>query len=273
MNYVLIGVALLLLIGFAVGYHKGLLGILIGMLSWVIILGLLYIGVPQIQQAYMNGPVYEKVERAVETHIKNQLISKENKQIDELNKKSKEEPATEEKETKAAENKKLSDVASAGDFFSSMGIELPEAIKKAVAGSVQEEADQALALIENLQTTGNEQLQKANKTIVTQTAKPIAAMIVRGLAMMTALLLGLILTRILRLIAHFITDLPIIGGITKGLGGAWGVIVAMMMVWIMMDIVTCFAVLPWGQYMMAQIKGSEILNVMYMYNPLNCFIV
>jgi hypothetical protein len=75
------------------------------------------------------------------------------------------------------------------------------------------------------------------------------------------------------LIAHFITDLPIIGGITKGLGGAWGVIVAMMMVWIMMDIVTCFAVLPWGQYMMAQIKGSEILNVMYMYNPLNCFIV
>ena len=262
MNYVLIGVAVALVIGFAIGYHKGLLGMLIGMLSWVIILGLLYIGVPQIQQAYMRGPVYEKVERAVESYIKNQLVSKENEKINEINQSSQDDNTTTTEEQPKTESKKLSDAASTGDFFSSMGIELPEALKKAVANGVKEDADRAINLIEDLQNVGDKQLSKANATIVSQTAQPIAAMIVRGL----------IITRILRLIAHFITDIPVVGGITRGLGGVWGVVVVLMMVWIGMDIVTCCSVLPWGQYMMKQIQASEILNVLYMYNPLTFFI-
>ena len=273
MNYVLIGVAVALFLGFAVGYYKGLLGMLVGMLSWVIILGLLYVGVPQIQKAYMRGPVYEKVERAVESHIKNRLVVKENEKIEEINKKNQDTSTnTDDTKTKKIESRSFSDIASTGDFFSSMGIELPEAMQKAVANGVQEEANEALNLIENIETAKDKELSAANAIIASQTAKPIAALIVRGLAMMTAFLLGLILTRILRLIAHFITEMPVIGGISRGLGGIWGVVVVLMMVWICMDIVTCFAVVPWGQYMMKQIESSEFLHILYMYNPLNFII-
>ena len=60
MNYVLIGSLILLVVAFAIGFYRGLFGLLGGLLTWIIILGFLYVATPLIEAKYMDGAVYKK---------------------------------------------------------------------------------------------------------------------------------------------------------------------------------------------------------------------
>ena len=91
---------------------------------------------------------------------------------------------------------------------------------------------------------------------------------VKGLAILTSLLIAFIITKVISLIAQFIGDLPVVGGFSRALGGIWGIIVALMIIWIFMDVVTCFSITPSGEKLMTQIESSEFLNILYVNNPL-----
>ena len=85
MNYVLIVTLILLVAAFAIGFYRGLFGLLSGLLSWVIIIGFLYVATPLIEERYMDGAVYQKFYNSVSEHITSGLVHKENQTIDQIN--------------------------------------------------------------------------------------------------------------------------------------------------------------------------------------------
>ena len=85
MNYVLIVTLILLVAAFAIGFYRGLFGLLSGLLSWVIIIGFLYVATPLIEERYMDGAVYQKFYNSVSEHITSGLVQKENQTIDQIN--------------------------------------------------------------------------------------------------------------------------------------------------------------------------------------------
>ena len=275
MNYILIGAVILLIIAFAIGYYRGLFGLLSGLLTWVIILGFLYVATPLIEQKYMEGAVYQKFYKSVSEHVSNGLVQKENKTIEAINKQRENSDETESTATEAAEpgtNRKaaidLSDSDSLKDYFAKIGITLPKKATDFISKAVDSTTNAAAAIIENISDDNEDKLTDANSTITSTLAGQVAALMVKGLAILTSILIAFIITRAISLVAQFIGDMPVIGGFTRALGGVWGIIVALLIIWIFMDVVTCFSITPEGTKLVKQIQSSGFLNVLYVNNPL-----
>ncbi|MDD6380808.1 MAG: hypothetical protein PUG04_03850 [Lachnospiraceae bacterium] len=280
MNYLLIITLVLLFVGFVIGWAKGLIGILTGILSWVIILGVMYVATPAIERAYSKGPVYEKMYNTVSDHVSNGLVTKENKAIDELNESieaANDSDSTDTTtETASDGNQKadinLSDSESMKDFLSGISISLPSAVTRIVAQAVDGATNAAARLVSNITADSQDKITSANDTIVNTVSTPIATLMVRGLALLTSFLLAVIITRIIALIGQALGNTPVIGGISRFFGGIWGIIVVLVLVWLFMDLVTCFSITPNGQKLMSQINSSSFLDTLYINNPLTFFI-
>lgn len=280
MNYLLIITLVLLFVGFVIGWAKGLIGILTGILSWVIILGVMYVATPAIERAYSKGPVYEKMYNTVSDHVSNGLVTKENKAIDELNESieaANDSDSTDTTtETASDGNQKadinLSDSESMKDFLSGISISLPSAVTRIVAQAVDGATNAAARLVSNITADSQDKITSANDTIVNTVSTPIATLMVRGLALLTSFLLAVIITRIIALIGQALGNTPVIGGISRFFGGIWGIIVVLVLVWLFMDLVTCFSITPNGQKLVSQINSSSFLDTLYINNPLTFFI-
>lgn len=277
MNYLLIITLILLLVGFIIGWAKGLIGILTGILSWVIILGVMYVATPMIEKAYAKGPVYEKMYNTVSDHVSNGLVKKENKAIDKLNEQIEAENNSDtiddtDVEQNESGNKKadieLNDSQSMKDFLEGISIKLPSEVTRIVARAVDDATNAAAELVTNITADSEDKITSANDTIVNTVSTPIATLMVRGLALLTAFLIAIIITRIVALIGQALGNAPVIGGISRFFGGIWGIIVVLVLVWLFMDFVTCFSITPNGQKLMEQINSSTLLDSLYINNPL-----
>lgn len=277
MNYLLIIIGVLMLVGFIIGWAKGLIGILSGILSWVIILVIMYTATPLIENTYMKGPVYKKMYNTVSGHVSNNLVSHENKAIDKLNEQIDADNASGNTTVTGADVNDsgkgkptidLTDSESLKEFFSGISISLPNKVTSIVSKALSDTTSAAAALVENITEDSEDKLADANATITKGVTQPLATLMVRGIAMLTAFILALIVTRIIALILHLIGRAPVVGGFSRVLGGVFGIIVVLLLVWIFMDFVTCFAITPNGAKLMSQIEGSELLNTLYINNPL-----
>ncbi|MGN0240539.1 MAG: hypothetical protein ACI4CS_02525 [Candidatus Weimeria sp.] len=272
MNYVLIGSLILIVVAFAIGCYRGLFGLLSGLLTWIIIIGFLYVGTPLIEAKYMDGAVYKKFYNSVSEHISTSLVTKENEKIDELNSASDENTDTSDTDTDIGTPKKaaidLSDSESLRDYLKKIGISIPKKASDFISRAVDSATNAAAEIVSNITTDNADKLSDANDTIVDTLSARTAALMVRGLAILTSLLIAFIITRALALIAQFIGDLPVIGGFSRFLGGIWGIIVALLIIWIFMDIVTCFSITPNGAKLVSQIQDNAFLDFLYVENPL-----
>lgn len=282
MNYVLIVTLILLVAAFAIGFYRGLFGLLSGLLSWVIIIGFLYVATPLIEERYMDGAVYQKFYNSVSEHITSGLVQKENHTIDQINEQREEDEdsqdtyttddSTDEETTDIGTPKKakidLSDSGSLRDYLEKLDINLPKKATDFISKAVDSTTNAAVEIAENISDDNEKKLSSANDTITKTIAGQTAALMVKGLAILTSLLIAFIITRVISLIAQFIGDLPVVGGFSRALGGIWGIIVALMIIWIFMDVVTCFSITPSGEKLMTQIESSGFLNILYVDNPL-----
>lgn len=281
MNYVLIGTLLLLVIGFVIGLYKGLFGLLGGLLTWVIIIGFLYVATPSIEAGYMNGAVYQKFYNSVSSQVNRGLVNWENKSIEQINeereKASENGYISEDGTEEAADTRKkaaldLSDSESLRDYLSKAGIDLPKNATDFISKAVDDSTNAAAEIAANITDQNESRLTSANQTITDTVSAQIATLMVKGLAILTSLLVAFIITRVIALIAQFIGNLPVVGGVTRLLGGIWGVIVALFIIWLFMDVVTCFSITKAGMNIMNQIESSELLNTLYIDNPLEFII-
>ncbi|HAP03780.1 MAG TPA: hypothetical protein DCQ87_07310 [Lachnospiraceae bacterium] len=272
MNYVLIGSLILLVVAFAIGFYRGLFGLLSGLLTWIIILGFLYVATPLIEAKYMDGAVYKKFYNSVSEHISTSLITKENKKIDSLNAAASENTDTEDTTTDIGTPKKaaidLSDSESLRDYLEKIGISIPKKASDFISKAVDSTTNAAAEIVSNITADNADKLSDANDTIVSTLSARTAALMVKGLAILTSLLIAFIITRALALIAQFIGDLPVVGGFSRFLGGVWGIIVALLIIWIFMDVVTCFSITPNGAKLVSQIQNNAFLDFLYVENPL-----
>lgn len=276
MNYLLIITGVLLLIGFIIGWAKGLIGILSGILSWVIILVIMYAATPAIENAYMKGPVYKKMYNTVSAHVNSNLTKQENKTIDKLNEKLQSDNTTITGDAADSDGRKpttdLKDSESMKEFLSGISISLPNRVTSFISKAIDDATNAAAGLVQNITADSQDALTDANATITDSISSPLARLMVRGIAMLTAFILALIVTRIIALLAHILGKAPVIGGFSRVLGGVFGIIVVLLIVWLFMDFVTCFAITPNGAKLMSQIEGSEFLNALYINNPLTFLI-
>lgn len=272
MNYVLIGSLILLVVAFAIGFYRGLFGLLSGLLTWIIILGFLYVATPLIEAKYMDGAVYKKFYNSVSEHISTSLITKENKKIDSLNAAASENTDTEDTTTDIGTPKKaaidLSYSESLRDYLEKIGISIPKKASDFISKAVDSTTNAAAEIVSNITADNADKLSDANDTIVSTLSARTAALMVKGLAILTSLLIAFIITRALALIAQFIGDLPVVGGFSRFLGGVWGIIVALLIIWIFMDVVTCFSITPNGAKLVSQIQNNAFLDFLYVENPL-----
>lgn len=281
MNYVLIGTLILLVVAFAIGFHRGLFGLLSGLLTWVIILGFLYVATPLIEAKYMEGAVYKKFYNSVSEHINVGLVNKENETIDSINEARKEQSDSTNTTTDTTDSTDttdigtprkaaidLSDSESLRDYLEKIGISIPKKASDFISKAVDSTTNAAAEIVSNITDENADKLSDANDTIVSTLASRTAALMVKGLAILTSLLIAFIITRILALVAQFLGDMPVVGGFSRFLGGVWGIIVALLIIWIFMDIVTCFSITPYGGKIASQIQNNEFLNILNVENPL-----
>ena len=155
MNYVLIGSLILLVVAFAIGFYRGLFGLLGGLLTWMIILGFLYVATPLIEAKYMDGAVYKKFYNSVSEHISTSLITKENKTIDSLNAAAGDDTTdTQDSTTDVGTPKKaaidLSDSESLRDYLGKLGISIPKKASDFISKAVDSTTNAAAEIVSNI---------------------------------------------------------------------------------------------------------------------------
>ncbi|MQN02095.1 MAG: hypothetical protein DUD27_02895 [Lachnospiraceae bacterium] len=271
MNSVLILTIILFVAAFAIGFHRGLFGIVSGLINWAIIIGFLYFVAPPIEKYLMKGGAYTNFRNSVSENVKAGLVKKENKYIDALKKEA--EKKTDsiysddiEKPRKA--DIVLSDSQSMKDFLEDLGIKVPIKASDYYSKKINKKTNDAANMTANINASNAKKITAANQTISDAIGTQVATLMVKGIAILISLLIAFIITRILSLVAQILGKVPVIGGFSKVLGGIWGVIVALLILWLFMDIVTCFSTTSLCQKITAQITKNEVLNILYMNNPL-----
>ena len=166
----------------------------------------------------------------------------------------------------------LGDSESMKDFLSELHIPLPETVTGIVSRAVDTATNAAAEIVNNISADSESKLSGANDSIIKDVSEPIAKLMVRGVALITALIIALILTRIVALIAQIAGDMPVVGGISRFFGGIWGMVVALILVWIFMDLVSCFSITSQGQKLLDMINSSGFLDALYINNPLGFLI-
>ena len=90
--------------------------------------------------------------------------------------------------------------------------------------------------------------------------------IVNATAMMVSFLMAVAICLLLSLVLRVIHDLPIVGGVSRFIGGVWGFIEGILAVWVMFVMVTSLASSEFGQKAMMQIMNNPILLFLYKNN-------
>ena len=256
-------VALLAVCAFT-GYRKGLLGVIFGLISWVLVLVCMYAGIPYVEESMMKGAIYEKYHNPIYNHVKSELVKKEG------------DFETSDEILGLIQSYDVSDENSLDSLFNDIGIFLPDVMRQRIANS---DGDIESSDIEIPEGDDEESVQgrvdavnEFNDRIAERIATPIAKMMVRGSAVLLVVILTLILTRIIGLIINAINELPFVGGSSRILGAAWGICSGFLIIWLIMDVISCFAMTVRGQEIMAIIEGNTFLNTIYTMNPLSFII-
>lgn len=97
----------------------------------------------------------------------------------------------------------------------------------------------------------------------------IGKMIINAIAFAVTFVLVLIIANIVYFAAGIVSKLPIIGGIDRFGGIAFGIIEALLVVWIMFIVITIFANTSFGSDLFNQINDNGFLSFLYDKNVLN----
>ncbi|MCR5452347.1 MAG: CvpA family protein [Lachnospiraceae bacterium] len=259
-NVFLIFTIAVFIISIIIGVRKGILGVVFGVITWVLIIGLIYFGTPFVKESLMKGPIYEKFYNAVYDHVQNGLIAMEN------------ENETSAEMADEAIDHAISDPESVGDLFDAIDMDIPWLMMRAISDAANVNDIQKIDIPEGQDEESIdariEAVSQINATIADTAATPIANMMVKGISVLLVLILSLLLTRILGLIVNALNDAPVIGETSRILGGLWGVLCALLIIWVAMDLVICFAATPRGQSFMNEITSNSFLNALFINNPL-----
>lgn len=225
MNWVLILVIAILTGYTLVGFSKGFLKIVYSLVSWIVILVVVIVATPYIENYLKNDTsIYNKVvaycEEAIREQAQKELIESEGGVASAL-----------------SENELLAMIAD----------KIPE------------------KLLENLKIQATELTDKLmdSQELYNKTAVAMAELLIQGIATLVAIILGIIISIIISALLGFIAHLPIIGFANRILGLAAGAVNGLLVVWIAFYLVAVLCATELGSTIIAQIYANEMLSYLY----------
>lgn len=223
MNWLLVAVALILIFCIYRGYRKGLLRMVYSMVSWVIMLAIVSVGTPYINDylTYHTG-IYETLAEHFEEKLQESMREAGNNQID---------------GTAQSEMQQLE----------ALGISLPETLLKNV---VDYSADGV-----------NEFMVQSG--VYSNVAQNLAALAVKGIAALLAWLLAAVVVSIIAHILGIVSKIPVIRGVNKYLGLAAGAVYGILLIWSVFCITALCAGSEIGRMLIGMISESRILTLLY----------
>ena len=231
---VLVIFALLMLLG----YLRGILGIVMGALSWVFLFLFVNLITPQVYENIKGSDLEKEVFERTYTY----LSDKVDQGVIEVGKSIK----------KTKKKDKLSD-----ELFSTYGIRIPdELLTENVAKTIKENKEVASAL------------DAAGDKVLTEVSIVVTDSIIKGMAMLITIVIGFVICMVATIIVQVVSKMPLIGEANRFAGLLFGTCEALLVVWVLMYVITVAAATDFGQSMMAQIDENIILKFLYDHNQI-----
>lgn len=240
-NILLVIVLLILVFCTINGYRKGLLGIVYGFISWIFIFIFIIWSNPYIED-YLRTKT-NLYDRAVE-YTENYLLEKADSIAEDVNGTT----GTGDGGSDAAGANTDADIDSGNksgeNIFGSLGIQVPQAVEKAYATTINNAEDK----------------------IVGSAAAKFGDFIIKGIAVLIALVIAWIITGIVGYMVRLVGELPVVHGINGFFGVIAGAFQGLLYVWIMMYIIAWIATSEWGRIMLTYINQNAFLTYLYQHN-------
>lgn len=226
MNWVLI-LVIVILAGYTIaGYTKGFLKILYSLISWLLMLVVVMVATPHIENYLHNETgIYEKIvtycEEKLRAQTEEQLVTDESGTLD----------------AAIAENEVLAALIE----------KLPQEAVDALLAQTNEAAGE---LIESYDIYG-------------KAAVAMAELMIKGISFIIALIIGSILSLIIVKIIDFIGKLPLIGFANSILGLGAGALNGLLVVWIAFYLVAAWSTTEFCGQVISYIYANEFLTILY----------
>lgn len=230
MNWVFI-LAIAILAGYTItGYTKGFLKIVYSLISWILILVVVTVASPQIENYLKNNTgIYEKVVEHCEENIREKTLRQLEKE----------------------EGKGVATLTD-NELLAKLMERLPtEAIEK-VMGDASDAADRFME----------------EQGVYSALAISAADLIMRGISFLLSLILGVFVSILIQKLLGFISKLPLIGFADSICGLAAGAISGLILVWVLLFLVALMSTTNFGSTVISYIYENDFLIWLYENNIL-----
>jgi len=207
------------------GFSKGFLKIVYSLVSWIVILVVVIVATPYIENYLKNDTnIYNKVVAHCEEAIREQAQKK----------------LTESGEGAAS-------ALSENELFAVIADKIPE------------------ELLENLKIQAMELTDELmdSQGFYNKTAVAMAELLIQGISTLVAIILGIIIAIMISALLGFIANFPIIGFANRILGLAAGAVNGLLVVWIAFYLVAVLCATELGSTIITQIYANEMLLYLY----------
>ena len=212
------------------GYTKGFLKIVYSLISWILILVVVTVASPQIENYLKNNTgIYEKVVEHCEENIREKTLRQLEKE----------------------EGKGVTTLTD-NELLAKLMERLPaEAIEK-VMGEASDAADRFME----------------EQGVYSALAISAADLIMRGISFLLSLILGVIVSILIQKLLGFISKLPLIGFADSICGLAAGAISGLILVWVLLFLVALMSTTNFGSTVISYIYENDFLIWLYENNIL-----
>lgn len=241
MNWLLISVGVVLLVGMLNGYIKGAVRILVSLVTTVATIVIVFFATPYVSQAvYALTPFDEMLES---TCYKSMVKVAESS-------------------SKILEEYKI-DSENLGNIEE---IELPRALQI----SLIENADLPSVFKELLISNNNNEVYElvGAENFTEYVSKYMTKLFIDIMSFLLTFLIVTIVIRAIVFALDFVANLPVLGILNRLSGAVVGGSISLIIVWVFFIVVTLMYTLEVGQMLMGMIGESEILLILYQINPI-----
>ena len=227
------------------GFRKGLLGLVVGVISWIFLFLFVQWATPQIYLGMKtNDSFVENVSGKVSDSLKKRA---EEITLDNIG----------DEETKNG-------MASIRDFLPEGTSEQYEALLqrleeyRGLMDGLEDDSFKA-----QMEEQANRVLEEKKQEAIVAATEILTDYILRGLAGLFAIAIGLLIVGIANGLVRLLNSAPVIGNFSRLAGVIFGLLEGTLLVWILMYAVTFFAATEFGTGALAQVKENAFLSYLY----------
>lgn len=240
-NALLIIVIIIFAVFMILGFMRGILGIVFGVLSWVFFFVFVNWASPQVCEN-LRGT---EIERGIYEHVYAYLEEKTAERT----------ASIEESISGSVDTKKLKD-----DIFFQYGLRIPEEFFPEDIDGILKDNDLVKSGIDS-----------TKEGLIAEVSVIVTSAILKGVSTIISALIALVICLAAFIAIKLIAKAPMLGSANRAVGLVFGAFEGLMIVWVVMYVIAVFGASEFGQNMMAQIDSNMVLRFLYDHNQILAF--